>query len=232
MGCIVIRCLIVFMSVLVLSGCLATNGIVHYYKGEPKDESQLATVILPEEIDIVAVNSRKRALPMIRDDSYQIKLLPGLNELVLEYSNLWDLDSDSHVTVTSDIVLVSQVMKAGDVYEIKVPEFSTLKEMKAYAKDFEVTMVAKSTGEKVTSKAARYGVAPVGISQLIPQDNKLVASIQAGVQGESQVVVHGVEDRAHQAPGKYSALQNLRYWWEEANTQERELFEDWINTVD
>ena len=227
-----IRCFFILLSVMALSGCLATNGVVHYYKGEPKAETQLATVILPEEIDIVAVNSRKRALPLIRNASYQIKLLPGLNELVLEYSNLWDLDSDNHVTVSSDIVLVSKVMKAGDVYEISVPKFTTIEEMKAYAKDFEVTMVAQSTGDKTVSTAAKYGVAPIGVSQLVPQNNKLVSSIKAGVQGESEIVVHGVEDRAHQAQGKYSALQNLRYWWEEANTQERELFEDWINTVD
>ncbi|GLQ33701.1 DUF2057 family protein [Litoribrevibacter albus] len=221
-----IRLFLVMMIGVVLSGCLATGGPIHYYKGEPRDESKLATIILPEEIDVVAVNNRKRALPLVRGETYELKLLPGLNELVLEYDTLWELDADTHETVTSDVVMISQVLKAGDVYSISVPKFDSLSAAKQYAKNFKVDMVKKATGETVASKPARYGV-----MSSVPM-SRVMSNLEAGVTGESEVVVHGSEDRAHQAAGLYSPLQNLRYWWKEASEQERELFEDWMATVE
>jgi len=220
------RLFLLVLGVIALAGCVTTGGPIHYYKGNPLSEAQLATVILPEEIDLVAVNNRKRALPLVRNETYEIKLLPGLNELVLEYETIWELDSDSHETVQSEVIIVSQLMKAGDVYSISVPDFKTLEEAKAFAENFEVTMIKQSTGEKVVSKKARYGVVSA-----VPA-SRVVSSVKAGVTGEAEVVVHGVEDRAHQVEGKYSPLQNLRYWWKEASEQERELFEDWMATVE
>ncbi|MFC3152152.1 DUF2057 family protein [Litoribrevibacter euphylliae] len=221
-----IRLFLLSVSALVLSGCVTTGGPLHYYKGDKKADDQLVTVVLPEEVDVVAVNNRKRALPLVRGKTYQVKLLPGLNELVLEYDTIWELDSDSHENVTSDVVMVSQVMKAGEVYTISVPKFDTLNAAKTFAKNFKVELVKQSTGEKVVSKPARYGV----VSN-VPM-NQLISNVEAGVTGESEVVVHGLEDRKHQAAGLYSPLQNLRYWWREASEQERELFEDWMVTVD
>jgi uncharacterized protein YccT (UPF0319 family) len=221
-----IRFFVLLMCGVVLSGCLATGGPIHYYKGEKRDESRLATIILPEEIDVVAVNNRKRALPLVRGETYELKLLPGLNELVLEYDTIWEIDSDTHENVVSDVVMVSQVLKAGDVYTIKVPKFDTLKAAKQFADDFKVEMVEQQSGEKAVSKPARYGVA-----SSVPM-NRIISNVKAGVTGESEIVIHGAEDRAHQAAGLYSPLQNLRYWWKEASEQERELFEDWMATVD
>lgn len=221
-----IRLFLLFMSALVLSGCITTGGPLHYYKGDKRAEHQLATVVLPEEVDIVAVNNRKRALPLVRGKTYEVKLLPGLNELVLEYDTIWELDSDTHESISSDVVIVSQVMKAGEVYSISVPKFDTLNAAKAYAKNFKVALVQKSTGEQTVSKPARYGV----VSN-VPM-NQIISNVEAGITGESDVVIHGLEDRTHQAPGLYSPLQNLRYWWREASEQERELFEDWMVTVD
>jgi len=214
------------MSALMMFGCVTAGGPLHYYKGDKKADDQLVTLVLPEEIDIVAVNNRKRALPLVRGKNYEVKLLPGLNELVLEYDTIWELDSDSHESVTSDVVMISHVMNAGEVYSISVPTFETLSAAKAFAENFKVELTKQSTGEKVVSKPAKYGV----VSN-VPM-SRVLSTVQAGVTGESEVVVHGMEDRAHQTPGLYSPLKNLRYWWQEASEQERELFEDWMNTVD
>jgi len=191
------------------------------YPGPKRQDNEIAVITIPQEFDVTFVNGKEYSKPMFTKET-RIELLPGVNDIVMEYMIIWDIAYDQHMKVLSQPFLLHFEAVAGFRYQVSFDQPATLKEARAFAELPELKLL-DATG------------APVAAAELRYQSN--TATLMAGfTQVKKEFAVSGTDSAAPstapattQAGDNPKAMEMLQYWWQEAGTAQREAFKKWIN---
>ena len=65
------------MYVVLLSACAGINSPVRLYDGAKRPDNEIVTLVIPYELEVVAVDGEKVKTPYVPDGQYRLELLPG-----------------------------------------------------------------------------------------------------------------------------------------------------------
>ncbi len=223
--------LIVTISLaLLLAGCAATR---HHtlYEGDP---AQKAEILSFETVIIKYIDEEDMGVSFIgQHQVYDIKAGPHV--LVLEYSDLFDVNSDTHEKVVSRLAKISFNAEAGKQYQVQHPPQKQLADAQSFAKRPEFWVVELPSGERVAS------------SMELSRPRGFLASLKPGSTLDEEFVSDSIETAAPadvavpaanasaaavvakpNDSGELSNLKMLQYSWKNASEQERTEFLEWV----
>jgi len=132
-----------------LQAC-SSHGPLRLYEGPSIGKDQEVTLILPVDFEIVTLNGEpvSQFEQTFRTQDLVIRLAPGHHTLVLQYSNIWEIDSENHDTLTSGKLTFSDELAAGQTYKIDTPALLNYDQAKAFVANPKVSLVSESQSIK------------------------------------------------------------------------------------
>jgi len=113
-----------FMALLstALLGC-SHNKTLRLYSGPPLGSEFEATLMLPMEFELLSVDGQKVSAnaQTFRNSDLSIQLPAGPHILVLQYSDIWQIDDENHDTLTSGRLVFDITMAKQEVFLVKTP---------------------------------------------------------------------------------------------------------------
>lgn len=191
------------LSLGLLAGC-AASGPLKTYEGPARPAAELATLAVPEEVQVMAIDGREPPTTFARSD-VQMALLPGEHVLSLRYVQLFQLGADSHEIVRSKQAALRFNAAAGAAYRLESPHQAKLEQGKAFAKDPKFRLVNAGNGEAVDS----VSITSYAEASLVDTINKAFQS-----QGEPRTATN---------------LDLLKDVWGRTSPEERDAFRRWLD---
>lgn len=146
----------IILSLLLIQAC-ASNSPLRLYQGPTLSDAQEVTLILPIEFEIVRFNHQpvSQFQQTFRNQALVIRLVPGTHTLVLKYSDVWEIDSENHETLTSGNLTLQGDFIAGHTYQLHYPELNSYAQAKRFADSPTLKLVSKqqSIHASVSKKA-------------------------------------------------------------------------------
>lgn len=222
------------LLVTLASGCstLAGNKQVALYSGPELSQTQVATVIATEEVQLLALDGKELTGTMFGGRETRFALLPGEHVLSVRYTAFFQLNADNHDVVRSRPLALRFVARAGETYRFEYPRQKTAEAANRFAKDAELTLVAEHSGERVKTQMIRS----FAEASLIDTISKAFQTeeTQLAVKG-SQLTTPttttgtaiGSEVRPQLAPTSSVHFDLLRDIWLRASPEERVRFQQW-----
>ncbi|OUR69322.1 hypothetical protein A9Q73_02345 [Bermanella sp. 47_1433_sub80_T6] len=113
-----------FMALLstALLGC-SHNKTLRLYSGPPLGSEFEATLMLPMEFELLSVDGQKVSAnaQTFRNSDLSIQLPAGPHILVLQYSDIWQIDDENHDALTSGRLVFDIIMAKKEVFLVKAP---------------------------------------------------------------------------------------------------------------
>ncbi|SDX36376.1 DUF2057 family protein [Marinobacter mobilis] len=207
----------VFLAVVVATaaGCSSSFKRIQTWDGSAVDESQLAILKAPGQIEVIEVNGNEVGNYLMDDLALDYELLPGQNVVVFQYKTIWGKatvvergESKVNVVESGRQQFVVDA-RAGEEYRFSLPEPQNQREAEAMMANFRAQLVDRSGRVVASSEAYREPVAA-----------PTPAVTTAGVVATSPAVPV--------APaGDLNALDGLKVLWERANADEKREFLRW-----
>ncbi|WP_375176767.1 DUF2057 family protein [Marinobacter mobilis] len=207
----------VFLAVVVATaaGCSSSFKRIQTWDGSAVDESQLAILRAPGQIEVIEVNGNEVGNYLMDDLALDYELLPGQNVVVFQYKTIWGKatvvergESKVNVVESGRQQFVVDA-RAGEEYRFSLPEPQNQREAEAMMANFRAQLVDRSGRVVASSEAYREPVAA-----------PIPAVTAAGVVATSLAVPV--------APaGDLNALDGLKVLWERANADEKREFLRW-----
>ena len=198
-----------------LSAC-TTQKALHHYTGAPLTEEQLVHIKLPETIEIISIDNQrnKQFKGLLLSGTRNIFVKPGQHQIALFYEALWDISSDEHEVVKSPPVIISFSAEAGQTLSISHKEAHSLLAARKLAKQFSAQ--AKTNNNTFNSVAAAIvsPLAPISAANIPPALTAPTATTES--------------NKAVDSKTSNKALEQLKYWWHNANTQDKQAFQQWV----
>lgn len=212
------------------------QGIIHFYRcgllivsmilasstyaGNTQENSVLT---IPEDFNVLYVDGQKTQSSFFSPGGATLKLAQGEHRVVMIYDQFFESGDDTNRIKSAPFMLSFMIEKAVDV-ELQFTAPKTLDAAREFAKSPQVEL-------QITSSKS---VLPIQITLDIDKDWYLASYAKAPVQPlppvqPSPAPVVQVSFSANPAPaekaGKQSnALQQLQYWWQQADDSQREEF--------
>jgi uncharacterized protein YccT (UPF0319 family) len=171
------------------------------YEGNARPSSGLAIIELPVEVEITGVNGQRISSPAFASQKVRYELLPGKYELVFKYEALWEDDYNNHEVIRSQFVKIDMQLQQGHIYASATKLPTTLEQAREFAVKFHFSLRDVNTNMVYQAETLKF--ARQGVSAL--------DQLLSGQMGTSE------------------ELQNLKYWWERAGEEDRQLFLESIN---
>lgn len=217
------RIIALVLLALVVSGCAASR---HHklYEGDPAQRAQIQSY---DTTLIRYIDNEDMGVSFIgQKQTYDIKA--GQRTLLVEYSDIFQIDSDRHDKVVSRPAKVTFIAEAGKRYQIQHPPQKRLDNAQAFARKPEFWVVELDSGERVAAAvelSRPRSLLPSLKSESAPDyvfesDAVVPAAAPAAVAGNG--AAGSASDQPH--------LQMLKFTWQNASAQEREAFLEWIST--
>jgi|GEM_PF-2158910 len=105
-----------------LLGC-SHNKTLRLYSGPPLGSELEATLMLPMEFELLSVDGQKVSAnaQTFRSSDLTIQLPAGPHILVLQYSDIWQLDDENHDVLTSGRLVFDITMAKQEVFLVQTP---------------------------------------------------------------------------------------------------------------
>lgn len=233
-------CLLVLSS-LALGACVSQAPI--RLAGATQDAKVLATVSLPEQLEVAQINgvAVAGASGMGRKGDKTLELAPGRYELLVFYRELWDR-GDNHDVLRSNPVRFTVDAAAGQRYRIDYERPGTFAEAEALARSFSGWTANEATGQRSNSQASGMEFR-AGLLAQIQGDRTLVPAVtrEEGQQlvaplAMTPAVVAQTPTISSAAPAAEPAqpvapddqLLLVKGWWNQASPDQRRAFLNWI----
>ncbi|WP_455221079.1 DUF2057 family protein [Kaarinaea lacus] len=202
--------LVCLFIAIILTACQG-KGVYQAYEGEPKPSTEIATIKIPVEMRLLYVDDQPNKGSWLIDTT-TIQALPGQHRFIFYYEIFWELSSSDAEKVKSQPFALNFNTTAGDTFVIELPPIETLEAAIAFAKNPQFTIINQSTKE------------PVAFEQTTRiKDKGYVAAFVESVTKEKQA-----ETPASEATQSKEALDKLKYWWDNADTNQRQDFMQWV----
>ena len=199
---------VLFFIALLLAGCTLNKTITLY----DKDHLKLDTPIvmkLPVEIDVVYYNGKNTRFIAPYQPIVEYLLAPGQQTIGLRYSDIYTNSENDEQTVKSNIVFLQFQAQPNKVYTTHFLRPVNLQAAEEFAGNFHLKLF---DGRQL-------------VAESVPQ-NEEVASGLSSLFGLEPAEVN----TEHNEQEQKSPLHQLKYWWEQASSADKEAFERWRKT--
>ncbi len=217
------------LFMLAAAGCVAPSSRVHrFYDGPERPPYEVATVLVPSEVEIVDVDeSDFRLLDIFKfNEQHELQLLPGRHTLAGRYSVIFPVGEDDHETVRSPVREISVQLEAGGRYVVAVAVADTLSAAERVAERFQLKLVQTghvvrtSTGlerERKKKPAASMPGATVDVEEAPARP--VVSSSFSPTSEVIRALAPSMDFPPAVDPGSM-----LEFWWDKASEEERKVF--------
>ena len=209
------------IALLLLTACKSMPAY-QAYEGQPRTDNEVSTFSVPEKFNLLAVDGVKYSNSSIRSGAI-FKVLPGVHELLIEYQDFWDLGGEEHEKVTSKPIAIRVTTQAGKQYTIDSKILEDVEHAQAFAKKPKITIIDNLSKQSVSAEI-KY--------------NRYVGSFLSSLFGPSEAVPtqltetdganRAVTSSTPSAKDEGKALEMLKYWWETANKNQQDSFQQWL----
>ncbi|NVK39425.1 MAG: DUF2057 family protein [Gammaproteobacteria bacterium] len=193
--------LLLILSVLVLQAC-STASNVRLYQGPALPNEMETTLVLPLNFELLSLDGQDIAQfeQTFRNHALNIKLTPGFHTLVLQYSDIWEIDNENHDKLTTGQLTFTGSFKEGECFLIQTPPLNTYAQAQAFTQSPSVNLVSD-----------QQTLAGSHIAKADPLTFK--------------------KDETTQEIS-YPHLRQLKFWWQQASSYEKQQFEQWIKSAE
>lgn len=161
---------------------------------------------MPEKFNVLFINGQKYK-GSILSAGVTLELLPGTQQLVIEYEEIWDITNDEHERLISQPLLVKFDTKAGKTYLVKSINLNDITAARRFARKPRISLVEQQSGRLL----------PVELKYRL-KDSKFIAGF--GVDADTLTA----QEKGDQA------ARMLRYWWRQSDYSQQQHFLDWAKT--
>ena len=216
---------IVFLSC-ALAAC-STSPVVKLYEGDDKPATQILTVRVPMELEIISINDRRieGASTMFAYGHRDLQLLPGQYRIVAFYKSIYQINADEHEVIKSDPALFTLSGAAGDVYELKFNKPTDLEQARALGKKFDGWSENINTQERVASQPSGL-ILNQGFIGITSGAAVAATPSTTNVPPNAQTAESDTPSDAAQRPTSLSTLKDA---WKGASPEDRREFLLWMS---
>jgi uncharacterized protein YccT (UPF0319 family) len=238
------------LALLMLAAC--ANPKLRLYDGTKQSVGQIATLTLPEQIEVARLNGVevKGASGLWTRGDKVLELAPGRYEVLAYYREIWNL-GDQHDVLRSDPALFVLDAQAGRRYRIDYQRPARYQDAQRLAAAFSGTLIDETSGARTPSKASGVRF-PTGVIAQVSGSNELLPDNGSGQAGDGQVVaplgasdtqpaatvatprggvVAPLADTAEAATPvrRDDWIELMQAWWKQAGPEERRAFLRWVS---
>lgn len=235
-------------ALFMLAAC--ANPKLRLYDGTKQSAVQVATLTLPEQIEVARLNGVevKGASGLWTRGDKVLELAPGRYEVLAYYREIWNL-GDQHDVLRSDPVLFVLDAQAGKRYRIDYQRPASYQDAQRLAAAFSGTLIDEVSGARTPSKPSGVRF-PTGVIAQVSGSSELLPDNGGGRAGDSQVVAPlDAPDRPPTATAarpragvvaplataetatpvrRDDWLELMQAWWKQAAPEERRAFLRWV----
>lgn len=221
---------------LLLAACLAWlpllasagKGPMYAVPAADKARTDLATLVLPEAIDIEMVDGivYPGFANLFRRGDIQVRILPGEREIALKYNQLFEWGVGEHEVVRSKVIVVGFTAQPGQTYRVEHDRFRTVDEARKGVENF-VVRVLDAQGANQVSGAAQISRNWRGEETLMKRTD--LASPDAAAAALSARAAPAASAAAPAPAPAGSMLDALKTLWQGASEGDRAAFRAWID---
>ncbi len=236
---------------LLLTACASGTKHMRLYDGVERPNEEIAKLLIPESLEVDSINGEEipRTPLVLRSGARSFDLLPGSYDVVIFYDAVWPINSSDDEIVRSEPRLTGLDLEAGHTYRLEHREPIHLDDALLLASDLQVTLVDLSSGEvahpvtelRPTAVRAPVAVNPVPAARRetatasasdadeIPASSRTSVSAPAAASGGKNGGndVEPASVTAANVSEGLSALELLKFWWQQASPGQRAEFRSW-----
>ena len=186
-------------------------GIHQAYSGAPRTANEIATFTIPEEFNLLYIDSERYKSSFIQDGAV-LQILPGEHQFVIKYQDFWEISPDEHERIESQPFALSFTAVAGNNFGIEHKKLEEIEVARAYAKDPKLNVKNLSTNT----------LAPTEIKYRLKDKTYLSNFVKSGFSSDNPATPG--------QPQQVDVLERLKYWWQEAESQQQEIFRQWLES--
>ncbi|GEM_PF-6900504 len=246
------------MFCMFLASCASTQqklDIFRAYDGPVKAVEQVASVHVPSDMELVAINDLKVSAPLLAAPERVYHIMPGTVKLSFRYERLWELGNDEHDVIESPVYYVATQLEAGERYRLshqEIEQYSDAIKVKEQLsawlvdsssnkivaqldsyKNQESSLVDKFFGNDDAPVVQKSVVQkPVAQKPVVQQKTVAVKPVSppAPKDLEKDVVADAqlTQESYTLVEKKSSVVEQLQALWNKASTEERQAFHKWL----
>ncbi len=223
-------------SLLLLTSCASENAHIVLYAGPELPDTEIAQLFIAESLEVDSINGEDipGILRVMRSGERRLDLLPGHYEVAARYDTIWPVNANEDIVVGSEPRLVNLDLEVGHRYRLDHIHPIDLVDAQRLARNLKLTVVDLSGGKPIDLAVESRPAAPPPALVINPSSRPAVAAAPATLEKRTIVPPHKVDEMNSAAPEDtdartpFSALQLLRFGWQQASAEERERFLDWV----
>ncbi|GAA6135152.1 hypothetical protein NBRC116188_19420 [Oceaniserpentilla sp. 4NH20-0058] len=133
---------ILFISVVLFLQACSTPKHLRLYDGPSIGVDNEVRFVLPLNFELISLDQQavSQYQQVFRNHDLTIKLAPGQHTLVVRYSDIWDIDDETHEKVTSGHITFAGEFLAGQQYHFQTPTLNSYNQAKAFVKNPNITL--------------------------------------------------------------------------------------------
>lgn len=189
------------VAFLLLAAC--QSGVYRAYSGEPRTAETVARLSIPAEFNLLYINGEKYTS---MKDGAELELLPGKQQLVIEYDVFWSVSGGDYLRVSSEPAMLSFTLEPGKLYGVKSLALRSVEESRLYAKKLQVELIEQGSGQAVA------------VTHKFKLEEK--ANLAAFIN----------DAPSPNADKQAEARKMLEYWWRQAAFNEQQAFLEWAKS--
>lgn len=197
-----------------------------------KERTDLATLVLPESLDIEMVDGivYPGFRNMFRKGDIEVRILPGEREVAVKYNQLFQITADMHEIVKSKIIVLNFVAEPGKRYRATHEKFRNVDAARAGTKNFVVKVEDEQGVNRVTAagqvqKNWKGETTTTTRKDLVNPDVAMASAAPAPVVA---VPAAGSAPVAAAPAGGLNAVELLKFTWQNASAADRAAFLEWV----
>lgn len=212
------KMLVLVLLALIVSGC-AANRHHKLYEGDPALRAQIQSF---DTVLIKYIDDEDMGMSFIgQKQTYDIKA--GQHTLLVEYSDLFQVDSDQHEKIVSRPAKVTFIAEAGKQYQLQHAPQKRLDNARAFAEKPEFWVVELGSGDRVAAEVelSRPRSFLQGLKAMNAPEYVFVSDAATPAAAQA---VPAVDSTTASQPH----LEMLKFSWQNASASERQAFLEWI----
>lgn len=234
------------MALLPVAGLAKPKGPMYAVPADERDRTDLATLILPEALDIQMVDGFEYAgfKNLFRRGDIQVRILPGEREVALKYNQLFEWGNNQHEMVRSKIIVLGFTAQPGKVYRATHDTFKTVEEARKGIENFVIRIEDEAgtnqvfgasqissnwKGEETVMKRRDLASPDAAVAALAARDVAKAAAAPAPAVGATPAPAPAGAATAA-APAVPSVLDALKASWQAAGAADRAAFRAWLDS--
>lgn len=216
------------MALLPVAGLAKPKGPMYAMPAEERGRTDLATLILPESLDLQMVDGLEYPgfKNLFRRGDIEIRILPGEREVALKYNQLFEWGSNEHEVVRSKVLVLGFTAQPGKTYRAEHEKFKKVEDARKGVQNF-VIRIVDETGTNQVFGASQISTNWKGEEAVMKRrDLASPDAAVAALAARAAVAVTPAVDAA--AASGTNGLDALKSAWQGASPADQAAFRVWL----